>query len=169
MTILETERMTLRPFTMDDVDDLLRLFSDPVAMRFSLTGVRDRAATVEWLELVIARTRRDGHGFWAATLNESGEYLGHAGLLKQQVEGRDEVEIAYWFLRSHWNQGLAPEAACACRDYGLGELRRERLVSLIVPENVASRRVAEKVGMNLEREAVWKNTRVCVYAMTRND
>ena len=169
MTTLETERMTLRPFTMDDVDDVLRLFSDPVAMQFSLTGVRDRAATTAWLELVIARTRHDGHGFWAALLNETGTYVGHAGLLKQQVEGRDEVEIAYWFLRSHWNRGLATEAACACRDYGLGELDRDRLISLIIPENVASRRVAEKVGMRLEREAVWKNARVCVYAMTRND
>ena len=167
MTIVETERMTLRPFTMDDVDNVLRLFSDPVAMKFSLTGVRDRAATAAWLELVIARTVHDGHGFWAAILDETGDYVGHAGLLKQQVEGRDEVEIAYWFLRSHWNRGLATEAACACRDYGFGELNRDRLVSLIIPENVASRRVAEKVGMRLEREAVWKQTRLCVYAANR--
>jgi len=167
MTTLETERMTLRPFTIDDVDDVLRLFSDPVAMQFSLTGVRDRVATAAWLELVIDRTQRDGHGFWAAILKETGAYVGHAGLLRQQVEGRDEVEIAYWFLRSHWNRGLATEAARACRNYGFGKLNRERLISLIVPGNVASRRVADKVGMNLEREAVWKNTLVCVYAMNR--
>lgn len=165
MIELETERMLLRPLARDDVDGVHEVFRDPVAMRFSITGVRDRAGTAEWLKRATSIFERDGHGFWAARLKETGAYVGHAGLLLQQVDGRDEVEIAYWFRRSFWNRGLATEAACACRDHGFDVLGRERLISLIVPENVASRRVAEKVGMSLERETVWKNTRVCVYAM----
>jgi RimJ/RimL family protein N-acetyltransferase len=167
MSTFETERMILRPFAAGDADAVYGLFSDPVAMRYSITGVRDRAATAAWLERVIAIHDAHGHGFWAAVLKETGAYVGHAGLLPQEVEGRREVEVAYWFLQSHWNRGLATEAACACRDYGFRELDRRRLISLIVPENVASQRVAEKVGMSLEREAIWKSTRMLVYSLTR--
>ena len=169
MSTFETERMVFRPFVMDDADAVYGIFSDPVAMRYSITGVRDRAATEAYLARAITIHEEHGHGFWAAILKETGAYVGHAGLLPQEVEGRREVEIAYWFLRSHWNRGLATEAACACRDYGFRELDRRRLISLIVPENVASQRVAEKVGMRLEREAVWKGTRMLVYALTRPD
>jgi RimJ/RimL family protein N-acetyltransferase len=167
MSTFETERMVLRPFTVDDADAVYGIFSDPVAMLFSITGVRDRAATAVWLARAIAIYDEHGYGFWAAILKETGAYVGHAGLLPQEVEGRREVEIAYWFLRSHWRRGLATEAACACRDRGFRELDRRRLISLIVPENVASRRAAQKVGMILERETVWKNTRMFVYARTR--
>jgi RimJ/RimL family protein N-acetyltransferase len=167
MSTFETDRMVLRPFTVDDADAVYGIFSDPVAMRFSITGVRDRAATAVWLARAISVFDEHGYGFWAAILKETGAYVGHAGLLPQEVEGRREVEIAYWFLQSHWNRGLATEAARACRDRGFRELDRRRLISLIVPENVASRRVAEKVGMILEREVVWKNTRMLMYARTR--
>jgi RimJ/RimL family protein N-acetyltransferase len=167
MSTFETERMVLRPFVADDADVVHGIFSDPVAMRYSITGVRNHAATAAWLKRAIAVFDEHGYGFWAAILKETGAYVGHAGLLPQEVEGRREVEIAYWFLRSHWDRGLATEAARACRDYGFRELDRRRLISLIVPENVASRRVAEKVGMRLEREAVWKDTRMLVYALTR--
>lgn len=167
MSTLETERMVLRPLTAGDADAVYGIFSDPLAMRFSITGVRDRAETAAWLARAIAIHDEHGHGFWAAILKETGAYVGHAGLLPQEVEGRREVEIAYWFLRSHWNRGLATEAACACRDYGLHDLHRRRLISLIVRENAASRRVAEKVGMRLEREAIWKDTRMLVYALSR--
>ena len=169
MTGLETERMILRPLTADDVDRVVPFFTDPVAMRFSLTGMRDREGIKLWLERALRRYDEDGHGFLAATLKQTGAYVGHAGLLTQEVEGQSEVEIAYSFLRSHWGRGLATEAACACRDYGFRQMGRDRLVSIIVPQNSASRRVAQKVGMHLEREAIWSNVRVLVYAMTREE
>ena len=72
MPTLETARLRLRPFRRDDVDALLELFSDPETMRFSLTGVRDRDETAAWLDVVQERIDRDGHGFWALELRESG-------------------------------------------------------------------------------------------------
>ncbi len=67
--------------------------------------------------------------------------------------------------RKYWNRGLATEAALGCRDYGFKTLRLERLVSLIDPGNLPSRRVAEKVGMQMEREIERWNKRLCVYAV----
>jgi ribosomal-protein-alanine N-acetyltransferase len=164
-SVIETERLRLRPFALRDLDDVHALFTDPVVMRFSISGVRDRHASREWLESVIDKYREHGHGFLAAILKEEDRYVGHAGLLLQEVDGRREIEIAYWFLRRYWGRGLATEAACACRDYGLDVLGCRRLISLIDPENVASRRVAEKVGMIREKLTTWKDTQVCVYSL----
>jgi ribosomal-protein-alanine N-acetyltransferase len=166
---LETERMRLRPLTLDDADDIYRIFSDPVAMIYSITGTRSREETRLWIERVLRRIEEDGHGFLACVLKENGRYAGHAGLLLQEVEGQREIEIAYWFVRDLWSRGLATEAARALRDHGFDVMGGERLVSLIHPDNVASQRVAEKVGMHHERDAVWKEHAVRVYSMSRQD
>ena len=65
---------------------------------------------------------------------------------------RDEPEIGYHVVQYRWGQGFATEAASACRDYGLKTLRLGRLIAWMHPANVASRRVAEKIGMQLEKQ-----------------
>ena len=99
-----------------------------------------------------------------AIFKGSGEFAGQCGLTEQVVEGRNEIEIGYLFPRKHWNQSLATEAARTCRDHGFA-IGHDRLISLIDPGNLAFRRVAEKVGMSLEREVEKWGKTVCVYAI----
>ena len=94
-------------------------------------------------------------------------YERQCGLTVQEIKGREEAEIGYLFPQKYWNQNLATEAARACRDHGFA-LGHERLVSLIDPVNLASRRVAEKVGLTLEKEAEKWGKRICVYAIHAN-
>jgi [ribosomal protein S5]-alanine N-acetyltransferase len=163
--VLDTERMFLRRMEMSDVDYLMCIFSDPVAMRY-YPGTKSREEAEEWVRRMLESYRDHGFGLWAAILKESGEFAGQCGLTVQEVEGEEEVEIGYLFLRQFWGRGLATEAARACRDHGF-RLGYERLVSLIDPGNLASRRVAERTGLALERE-VWKwNKNICVYAINR--
>ena len=117
MRVLETERMVLRRMGMSDVDGLMGIFSDPEAMRY-YPGTKSRSEAEAWIRNQLDRYRRDGIGLWAAVLKYSGELAGQCGLTVQEVEGREEVEIGYLFLRKYWNRGLATEAARACRDYG---------------------------------------------------
>ena len=166
MQVLETERLILRRMELADVDNLLGIFSDPEAMRF-YPGTKDRDETIGWIEWTLQRYRRDGIGLWVAVLKESREFAGQCGLLVQEVAERREVEIGYLFLRKLWGRGLATEAARACRDYGFERLGYRRLVSLVDPGNLASRRVAEKVGMTLEQEVEKWGKRVCLYAIER--
>ena len=100
-------------------------------------------------------------------LKSSGEVVGDCGLTRQTVDGVDEIEIGYHVRRDLWGRGLAPEAAAACRDHGFERLGAERLISLIRPENLPSRRVAEKVGLSLWKEVVWGDLPHCVYAIRR--
>lgn len=168
--ILETQRLTLREMRLDDVDDLLAVFSDPEAMRFYPKPF-DRQMTQVWIERNIQRYTQSGFGLWALILKENGKLIGDCGLLVQEVDGVEEIEIGYHVRRDLWGRGLATEAAQACRDYGFNQLgyhrlvSLNRLVSLIHPDNIASRRVAEKNGMKLIKEIIWRDKPTCVYAI----
>ncbi len=166
--VLETQRMVLSRMEMADVDSLMGIFSDPVAMRH-YPATKSREETEGWVRWVQGSYEKEGFGLWIATLKDSEDFAGQCGLVRQEVEGEDEVEIGYLFLRRLWGRGLATEAASACRDYGFGSLGLDRLVSLIAPDNLPSRRVAEKVGMTLEREVHKWDRRICLYSVEKHD
>jgi len=98
-------------------------------------------------------------------LKSSGELVGDCGLVQQEVIGEELVEIGYHVRRDLWGNGLATEAARACRDFGFSQLGFERLISLIRPENQPSRRVAEKTGMTVWKETMWRGIPHLVYAV----
>jgi [ribosomal protein S5]-alanine N-acetyltransferase len=166
MKILETPRLILREFSADDVDALARVLSDPETMRF-YPAPFDQAGVEDWIARNRRRYAKDGHGLWAMVLRSSGELIGDCGLTVQGVEDVSEIEIGYHVRRDHWGQGFATEAARACRDYGFAHLGVSRLVSIIRPENIPSRRVAEKNGMMIWKEVTRVNLPHLVYAIRR--
>ena len=166
MLILQTERLSLREFIPEDVDALTLLLSDPHTMRFYPAPL-GRAGVLEWIDRNRRRYADIGHGLWAMILNSTGELIGDCGLTRQNVDGVAEIEIGYHVRRDHWGKGYAPEAARACRNYGFAKLNVERLISLIRSENVPSRRVAEKIGMKIWKEVVWREFAHVIYAIHR--
>ena len=164
--ILETPRLQLREFVPDDVNALARVLSDPQTMRYYPTPY-DRTGVADWISRNRWRYQEEGHGLWGMVLKSSGELIGDCGLIRQMVDGVDETEIGYHVRRDYWGQGLATEAARACRDYGFASLNVERLISLIRPENLPSRRVAEKNDMKIIKEVTWRGLRHCVYGIER--
>ncbi|MEK6283794.1 MAG: GNAT family N-acetyltransferase [Acidobacteriota bacterium] len=164
MKVLETERLILRQMSLSDTENLLQIFSDPEAMRY-YPGTKTTKETEEWIDWNTTSYRENDFGLWAAILKSSGEFAGQCGLVAQEVEGRREIEIGFLFIRKFWGRGLATEAARASRDYGINPLGSRRLISLIDPENIASRRVAEKVGMKLEKELEQWGKVVCLYSL----
>ena len=156
--------MDLRPLTLADAVYLMG--QDPELMRF-LGGPLDRDGARELIERQLRRYHEFGVGFWAAVLRETGELVGLVGLLVHALEGSRAVEIAYRIDRRFWGRGLAPEAACACRDYGFQVLGEERLISMIDPGNLASHRVAAKLGLSPERMIDWEGLEICLYSIRR--
>ena len=144
-TALETARLKLRRMTLDDLDFLAALLGDAEVMRwYPKILTRDEARG--WIERMLARYARDGHGLWLAVDKERGEPVGQIGLLAQPVEGVVEPEIAYLVHRPFWRQGYAAEAAAATRDWAFAR-GLDHVISLIRPENVASQAVARTLGM----------------------
>jgi ribosomal-protein-alanine N-acetyltransferase len=168
MKILSTPRLILREFTADDADALALVVSDPETMKH-YPAPMDRTGVEAWIARNMRRYVEHGHGLWAMVLKPTGEMIGDCGLTVQDVDGKNEIEIGYHVRRDHWGQGLATEAARACRDFGFARLPVERLVSIIRPENLPSRRVAEKNGMVLWKEIIKAGLPQVVYSITRSD
>jgi RimJ/RimL family protein N-acetyltransferase len=91
------------------------------------------------------------------------KFAGDCGLVHQQVDGATEVEVGYALARNYQGQGLATEAARACLDYAFSDLGLQRVISLIRPENLPSRRVAERNGMSVEKETIFVGLPHLVY------
>ena len=146
---LETDRLLLRALRPEDVESLVTLWSDPKVTRF-LGGPRDD----EWLRTVfhedLAHPPVGPLGQWPVVRKPSGEFVGHCGLIPKEIEGREEIELIYILDSSQWGKGYATEIGTALLRFAVEELHRTRVVSLIDVENLASKRVAEKLGMHLE-------------------
>lgn len=166
MDILETSRLILREFRLDDDDALARVISDAETMRY-YPAPYDRAGVEQWIGRNLCRYAEHGHGLWAMVLKSSEEMIGDCGLTVQEVDAVDEIELGYHLRRDLWGHGLASEAARACRDWGFERLPVDRIISLIRPENVPSRRVAERNGMTVWKEVVWRGLPHLVYAVGR--
>ena len=165
MQPLQTQRLVLREMRSTDVERLHRIFSDPLLMRF--WPVWSHEETAEWVAVQVRRYAQDGFGLWAITFKDSDEAIGDCGLVRHEVDGTLETDIGWHVLRAHWGQGYATEAALASRDYAFAQLGVERLVAQIHPENAASRRVAEKIGMRLLKEYQhWRGLRL-LYVLER--
>lgn len=169
MTILETTRLRLRELTLDDLEQLHPILSDPIAMQHYPKPF-DREMTEGWIEWSLRNYAEHGFGLWAVVHKDDARLIGDCGLTIQNVDGVAELEIGYHIMRSYWGQGLATEGAIASRDHAFDNLGRQRVISWMRAENLASRRVAEKVGMRLEKETTGKDGRPhVVYSMTPAD
>jgi ribosomal-protein-alanine N-acetyltransferase len=151
MVIVETKHLLFRPLTQADLDDLTTLYADPDVMRF-LGGPRSREEVQHALNGYIREYQIYGHSFFATILKSEQRFIGQCGLFKQEVEGQPEVELGYVLARPYWQHGLALEGVAALKDYGLQQLGFPRLISLIPSDNRASLHIAEKIGMQYERD-----------------
>ena len=167
--VLETERLVLRHLSLNDLDSLAAIQSDVEVMRYMASGPLTWEQTAHNLERCIALQAENGFSLWGAIEKAGGRLIGRCGLLPHSLQGRDEVEVAYLIARSHWGRGLATEAALALRDHGFDCLGLDRLVSIIHRDNLASRKVAEKVGLRPERMIQYLNHRCWLYAVNVRD
>jgi RimJ/RimL family protein N-acetyltransferase len=144
---LATSRLLMRQFTLDDVDALYRIMNEPDMMRYFPTPT---APERERVERLVARQidhwRVHGHGWWAVTLPDRGQFIGWCGL--QYLPETDEVEVGYLFDRPQWGKGLATEAAKASVAYGFQVHNLPFIVGLTHPDNIASQRVLQKSGLH---------------------
>lgn len=150
--ILETERLILRRLVIEDLDGLFALYSDSEIRRYFPDGTLTRDETREELEWFLhGHPEHPELGLWATVHKTTGKFIGRCGLLPWEIDDRLETEIAYLLDKSYWHQGLATEAARGILKYAFEQLHLSRLICLMHPENVASQKVAERIGMTLER------------------
>jgi RimJ/RimL family protein N-acetyltransferase len=163
---LETERLVLRKPELGDRDGYAQMWGDPEVVRFLSGMTRRPDRVVKGIERMLRHWERHGLGLLSVIRKADERLIGRTGYLlwdkqrwtsamHEEIEGDDlELEIGWAFARGVWNQGFATEAAIACRDHAFGQLGWSRVVSLIAEKNIASIRVAQKIGETLERENI---------------
>ncbi|MEG4807647.1 GNAT family N-acetyltransferase [Microcoleus sp. F8-D3] len=164
MREIETARLYLRQFTPDDLDDLYRIYSDAEIMKY-LRGVKTREETEIAIHNMLKRWAENNFGMWALVHKIDRKLIGRCGLAF--LDKTPEVELGYAIDKVYWNQGLVTEASFASLNYGFEILQLERIVAIARPENIASQRVIQKVGMKYEKNARYYETDVVYYSISR--
>lgn len=141
-----TARLRLRPFLPDDIEPLHAIWADPEVGPWVGGTHTDVAESIEELGEHLRHQERHGWGFWAVEEQSTGRVVGEVGLML--FEGRGpEVEIGWCVARDVWGRGYASEAAAAWLDVGFGALGLDRIIAVVLPGNVRSRRLCTRLGM----------------------
>lgn len=146
LVLLETERLCISKLTTDDLDSLSRIMEKPEVMYAWEHGFT-RNETRKWINRQLTRYKKDRYGYFAVFLKESGELIGQVGLMKSIIGDNEVTELGFIFDNDFWGKGYATESAKACIGYGFDEIGLNRIYCSIRPENTASIRVAENLGM----------------------
>lgn len=147
--VLETPRLILRRIQRSDEAAIRAILQDPEVMYAWEHPFTDSEAA-DWMRDNLLRYDRDGFGYWAVLEKGSEKLVGVCGLLAEQAAGKKHTGVGYLFNRAYWGRGYAVESAGACVDYGFRVLQCSEITAQIRPENAASRKVAEKLGMKVK-------------------
>lgn len=151
MQVLETERLILRHFCIDDGEFIIRLLNEPSFIkRIGDKGVRNGEDAKQYLlSGPIDSYDRFGYGLNMVELKKSGEPVGMCGLVKREY--LDDADIAYALLERYWSQGYAAESAEAVMRHARETLNLQRILAIVSPDNHSSIRLLEKIGLTFER------------------
>lgn len=162
---IETRRLILRHFTPNDADELYHIYSNRDLFKYMSNEkplLRDQTRLL--IYSLIENWQLHRFGVWALIDKKDKKLIGHCGF--KFLDNTREIQLGYLLLKSYWGNGLGTEAASTAIKYGFEVARFERVVAIAKPENVASRRVMEKVGMKHEKNAYYYNNNVVYYCLT---
>lgn len=163
---LTTNRMRLRGWADGDVDSLFRILGQPGILQYF---PQTEAPPRERVERIIAAQQKHwgehGYGWWALERCSDSALMGWCGL--QYLPDTDETEVGYLLGQEFWNHGFATEAARISLQFGFEWFPLDLIVGIVHPENGASRRVLEKLGMVLTREDDYFGMHCLRYAIDR--
>jgi RimJ/RimL family protein N-acetyltransferase len=150
----------------DDAEALLDIFSDPIAMRY-FGVVFNRARMDRWVQSNLEHEQQHGFSLLSVILKDNGEVIGDCGLETDKIDGQTVVGIGFDFRRSYWGKGYATEAALAVLKYGFAQFDFDSIYGWIDPQNAPSRRVAERIGMTIDRFVMRGGKKYALYRINR--
>jgi len=159
-----TARLTMRAWSLDDAHALCRILAEKDVLRyFPDPNPPDHPRVERFISAQLRHWDDHGYGWWALEPRVERELIGWCGL--QYLPDTDETEVAFLLSRRYWGRGLASEAARESLRFGFGERGLERIVAIVHPENVASQRVIEKLGMSFVDKSEYFGMEVYRYAL----
>ena len=166
--MIETERLLLRKMKEEDAEALLDIFSDPIAMRY-FGVIFDRPRMDKWVRDNLEHEKQHGFSLLSVILKDNGEVIGDCGLETDKIDGQTMVGLGFDFRRLYWGKGYATEAARAVLKYGFTHFEFDRISGWIDPENAPSQRVAERIGMTVDRYVIRGGKKYALYCIMKKD
>jgi len=165
--VIETARLYLREFTIDDAQKLIDLNSNPNVTRYTGDGpVENLTKAKEIIQNIIFPQYPNKLGRWACHLKTDHTFIGWCGL--KFISELNEIDLGYRFFEAHWGKGYATESAKACLNYGFNTLHLEEIVGRAAVANANSIKVLKKVGLRFEKEAEEHGDRIYKYRLTNS-
>lgn len=164
MSILRTDRLTIRPYSQSDRDEFVALNTDDEVRRH-VNGALALHAAIAFFDRLLSEASSPGNERWAVVLREEETYLGHAFLTTEETQ--EFRELGFLFLQRYWGRGFATEVARSVIGYVHDELRFERLIATVDIDHVSSIRVLEKAGMQRDAEKSDEHGSYFVYSIGR--
>lgn len=164
---IETERLFIRPFTMEDIEPSYTMNLDAEVSKYTGDGGVVSKAEIERriVENVLGEYKKHGFGRLAVELKAENKFIGFTGL--KYMEDMDEVDLGYRFRKEYWGKGIATESAKACVNLGFNTLGLKRMIAMVLPENTASIRVLEKLQFQYEKDIMEDHQLAKVYSLSR--
>lgn len=148
MAEINTSRLTLRPYTADDLDDLANLYADGDVTAHTKLGQLTGTQAGMTLQDYLSTWQKLDIGVYAVFLRTSGDYVGEAGFF--ELENRDYLALRYAFHKHAWGQGFAYEAAAAVTDHAFRHVELSHINAFAEGPNEASHHIIKKLGFVLE-------------------
>ena len=167
MTILETSRLRIRPYTPADFDDLYAILSDSETMQY-YPKLYDSAGVTRWINWCLNSYETHGFGLWALELKDTGTFIGDCGISMQKIDGEWLPEIGYHVNKNYWRKGYAKEACQAVKDWFFTNTDFDCVYSYMNRENLPSWATAAANGMTRIKSYEDGEKALYVYAITRS-
>lgn len=166
---METDRLILREYTLQDFDALYEIMSDSETMQHYPHAFNENEVR-EWIERNMERYSIFGFGLWAVVLKETGKFIGDCGLTMQIIDGKIKPEIGYHINKQYWRRGYGSEAARKCRDWAFENTPFQIIYSYMKYTNIGSYSTAIANGMSQVDEFEDDVNEITkVYAITRKE
>jgi RimJ/RimL family protein N-acetyltransferase len=165
--IIETERLLIRPFKMEDIEPSYDMNLDTEVSKYTGDGgiVSKKEIERRIVENVFGDYEKYGFGRLAVELKGENKFIGFTGL--KYLEDMDEVDLGYRFMKKYWGKGIATESAQACVNLGFNTLELKRMIAMVLPENIDSIRVLEKLNFEYEKDIIEDNQLAKIYSLSK--
>ncbi|MCI5054676.1 MAG: GNAT family N-acetyltransferase [Flavobacteriales bacterium] len=165
--LIETNRLLIRPFTLNDIETSYLMNLDEEVSRFTGDGgVVSRKETERRIkEDVFGDYKKHGFGRMAVTLKSDNSFIGFSGL--KFLENLKKVDLGYRLTKPHWGRGFATEAGWASLVYGFEKLKLQEIIAMVLPKNVKSIHVLNKLGFAHQSDFHQEHELVQVYQLSQ--
>lgn len=166
---IETDRLIIRPFKLEDIGPSYEMNLDAEVSKYTGDGgvVSKEEIERRIIENVFGDYEKHGYGRLAVELKSEGKFIGFTGL--KYLEDMNEVDLGYRFMKEYWGKGIATESALASIKLGFEKLGLEKIIAMVLPENIASIRVLEKLNFNYEKEIIEDGLTAKVYVLLKGN